>query len=600
MKKIVYIIILVFAGMSFSCEKYLEAPSKSTLDESSIFSNPVLASRAVDGILEQMGQTNSYRGRFLTHYGANTDIEWVNTTSSNARSDLSRYINSSTNTDMNRNNVYWATNYAGIERANLCIRGLKEYGDPQPGNEYGFLLGKALTCRAIYYADLLKAHGDIVARFEPVSSETTYLPKSDRGVIYKQIIADLEEAATLVPWPNESSTTATSEDINKAFIKGLRARLCMAAAGYAQYPDGIRRNSDPDLSVANLYPIALQECKDIIESGSVHLEGDFETVFRKAAEDIVAAGGESMWEIPWADGRGRHYFTYAIPHTTADQYTDQPRGGTFGPLPNVFYDFDVKDIRRDITCVPYFWGSADNSGNAVQVLNEGSGSSPSVNTWYFGKFRYEWMTRHVTSTNDDGVNKIYMRFAEVLLMAAEIENELNGPAAAAIYLKQIRQRAFDPSDWGAKVDAYVSAASASKETMFDAIVKEHGMEFCGEMERKQALIRWNLLKTKLDEAKVKMNNLRNQTGEYADVPGTIYYRYASDGETLEIYGLNRGETDDKSAEYVSAATYVAPSKLDDAKINSLYTYNPDQNQFWPIWQYFIDGSNGTLVNDYGY
>ena len=35
-------------------------------------------------------------------------------------------------------------------------------------------------------------------------------------------------------------------------------------------------------------------------------------------------------------------------------------------------------------------------------------------------------TSIVTSTNDDGVNKIYMRYAEVLLMAAEIENEL-GP-----------------------------------------------------------------------------------------------------------------------------------------------------------------------------
>ena len=37
------------------------------------------------------------------------------------------------------------------------------------------------------------------------------------------------------------------------------------------------------------------------------------------------------------------------------------------------------------------------------------------------------MDRIVTSTNDDGVNKIYMRYAEVLLMAAEIENELTGP-----------------------------------------------------------------------------------------------------------------------------------------------------------------------------
>jgi len=45
----------------------------------------------------------------------------------------------------------------------------------------GQLLGEALTYRAIFYADLLKAWDDVVARFEPVSGTTIYLPKSDRG-----------------------------------------------------------------------------------------------------------------------------------------------------------------------------------------------------------------------------------------------------------------------------------------------------------------------------------------------------------------------------------------------------------------------------------
>ena len=92
----------------------------------------------------------------------------------------------------------------------------------------GQLLGEALTLRAVYYADLLKAWGDVVARFEPVSSETMYLAKSSRDVIYKQLIADLEEAAELVAWPNASNDrTSTTEGINKAFVKAFRARLCL-------------------------------------------------------------------------------------------------------------------------------------------------------------------------------------------------------------------------------------------------------------------------------------------------------------------------------------------------------------------------------------
>ncbi|MDX8338930.1 RagB/SusD family nutrient uptake outer membrane protein [Draconibacterium sp. IB214405] len=586
MNKIAYITILFFAVFITSCDEYLDAPTQSTMDESLIFSNVELAQGAIDGIKEPMGQTNSYRGRFLTHYGSNTDIEWNNSTSVNGRGDLSRYINSPTNSDMNRDNVYWAMLYRGIERANICIRGLRTYGNPEPGTEMGQLLGEAITLRSIYYADLLKSHGDIVARFEPISSETIYLPKSNRDEIFKHVIADLEEAATLVAWPGETEATATTEQVNKAFVKGLRARLIMAATGYAQRGGSISRSSDPELSVSTLYPIALQECKDIIASGTASLESSFESVWRKNCEEVITAGGESLWEVPFAEGRGRHLFTYAVRHQLADQYTGQPRGGTFGPLPNVFYDFDAKDTRRDVTCVPYSW--SQNNPSHQELMG--------IDTWYFGKWRYEWMTRYVTSTNDDGVNKIYMRYAEVLLMAAEIENELNGPSAAAPYLKMIRQRAFDEADWSEKVDAYVNALN-SKEAMFNAIVDEHGFELCGEMERKQALIRWNLLKSKMDEAKQKMDDLRNRTGEYADVPSVIYYNYLSDGETLDFYGLERGETDDMLTEYDYAENWATPGRLEDDKINSLYTNDPDQNQYWPIWQVFIDASNGMLNND---
>jgi hypothetical protein len=192
-----------------------------------------------------------------------------------------------------------------------------------------------------------------------------------------------------------------------------------------------------------------------------------------------------------------------------------------------------------------------------------------------------------------------MRYAEVVLMAAEAANELEGHTAAAPYLKMIRRRAFASADWTTKVDAYVDAIG-SKQDMFDAIVEEHKLEFCGEMERKQALIRWDLLKDKMDEAKVKMTNLRARTGEYSDVPEKLYYSYDTDNESLIIYGLNRGENLDKTGDYDYNMVYVAPGQLDDTKINSIYKLDPNTRQFWPIWQVFLDGSNGLLANDYGY
>lgn len=592
MKRITYLIAVVIASALTACSDFLETPVKSTLDESIIFSTPDLARGAVDGIKVPFGETNSYRGRFLPWYGMNTDVEWFNASQTPGdNADLAVYNAKPINANMNTENNTWAQMYAGIERANLCIRGLRRYGNPAPDNELGNLLGEALTLRAVYYADLLKAWGDVPARFEPISLETIYLPKTSRDIIYKQLIADLGEAATLVPWPNESASTTSVERVNKAFVKGLRARLCLVASGFSQYPDGIRRSTDAELSVANMYAIAYQECVDVINSGTAKLEPLFETVFKKNNQDDIAAGGETLWEIPFSDGRGRMLFTFAVRHATNDQHhaNGANRGGQAGPLPNVFYDFDVKDTRRDVTCVPYRYGTADQSGFARQEF-------VNLNTWYFGKYRYEWMDRFVTSTNDDGVNKLYMRYAEILLMAAETANELQGPAAALPYIREIRERAFNSADWTEKVDNYLSALG-TKEAMFSAIVDEHKFEFTGEMERKQALIRWNLLGTKMNEAKAKMYALIDRTGEYADVPSTLYYRYAADNESLEIYGLNRGENGAAPAGYDSNFDWTS---LNAAKVESIYTQNPDSKQFWPIWQVFLDTSNGQLTNDYGY
>lgn len=595
MKKSIFLTLVILTGVMFSCsefeEDFLEAPAQSSAEPSVIFSSPDLAKGAVDGILEPMGQTNSYRGRYIPFYGFNTDTEW-NYSSDNVGSsqgELMTYSATPTNQQMNRDNNVWAMMYGGIERANLCIQGLKTYGNPEPGTQLGQLLGEALTYRAIYYADLMKTWGDVPARFEPISGETLYLPKTNRDIIYKQIIADLGEAETLVGWPNENSRTNTVERAHKAFVKAFRARLAMVASGFQQYPDGVRRSNDPELSVQNMYSLALTEATELINSGQAYLEPSFETFWRNFNEESINAGGESLWEIPFAAGRGRVAFSFAVRHRGVDQHTGQARGGIAGPLPTVFYDYDEADMRRDVTCVPYQWGNPTD-GFAQQELVD-------LGTWYFGKYRYEWMNRYVTSTNDDGLNKIYMRYAEVLLIAAEATNELQGAGAAAPYLKEIRRRAFPSNLHPEKVDSYVDALTNSQD-MFEAIVREHKFEFTGEMERKMNLIRWNLLGTNLDEAKEKMFNLKNRIGDYSDVPTTLYYKYEEDGETLDIYGLNRNETTNPGPDYSEKDWTI----LEDDMINSLYKLgvDPDNRQFWPIWQVFIDASNGQLENDYGY
>ncbi|RLJ73782.1 RagB/SusD family nutrient uptake outer membrane protein [Pedobacter alluvionis] len=592
MKKITYILFFItFLAFISSCKKTLDAPTKSALDESVIFSTPGLAEGSIPGILQSFGETNSYRGRFLVYYGLNNDAEVYNGLKTiDDKSNLSNYDGNANNSQMNTLDNAWAKFYEGIERANLAIRGLRTYGNISSNPQMAQILGEILTLRAVLYNDLIKGWGDVPARFEPITTQTTYLERSDRDIIYKQLLADLNEAAGYLPWPGENAKTAKVERVSKAFAKGLRARLALSAGGYAQRLDGtVRLSTDPDLSRDKMYAIAKKECLDIIGSNKLRLLG-FEEVFRKLNEEAGAAGLESMWEIPFSEGRGRVIFDLGVKHLKTDKYTGQNKGGTDGPNPIMLYEYDRDDVRKAVSIVPYEWDGGVGETGGYQVPS-------TLGRLYFGKYRYEWMKRRVTSTNDDGLNWMYMRYADVVLMAAEAINELDGPAAAAPYLKMIRDRAFPTNP--TKVTTFMATATASKQAFFDAIVNERALEFTGEMLRKNDLIRWNLLGTKLAEAKTKLQQLETRQGKYAALPAKIYYRTAANGETVEIYGLNFGDTDAEGVAlgYTSNKAWTMSATGDTQTYwDALYAKDPNKQQFWPIWQVFIDSSNGMLNN----
>ena len=591
---------LLCSGALASCDDILDAPSISSTDETVVFSSVDLAEDAVMGILQSFAETNSYRGRFLVYYGMNTDLEWYNSSENTGddKARLSNYNPNTTNTQMNTDNNAWAKFYEGIERANMCIRGLENYADLKDP-AFRQLLGEALTLRAGYYCDLLKAWGDVPARFAPITTETIYQPKADRDSIYARLIFDaLKRAEELVAWPNETATTRTTERVSKAFVKALRSRLALYAGGYSQRNDGtIRLSNDPRLAPAEMNRVGKEERLSIINQCCNQL-GEFEDTFRRLCQDDVTAGNESIWEIPFSAGRGRVRFDLGVRHKDVDQYTKQAKGGTAGPTPIAFYKYDPQDKRRNVTCVPYFWEKG------VQVPN-------AVNQWYFGKYRYEWMNRIVTSSNDDGVNWLYMRLADVYLMAAEAINELDGPQAAAPNIKHNLDHAL-PAD---KAEARLAAATASQDAFREAFVEQRGLELCGEMLRKADLIRWNRLGSTLEAAKAEMTQLLNKEGKYAALPDKIYYQTVTGtpkaqstvwdvvkaGETVEIYGVELGQPDEEGAALGYAENTSWAGKNEWAgKIEGLYVNNHDQYQFWPIWQTFIDNSNGMLVNSSNY
>lgn len=594
---------IALAGVVTSCD--MDAPTQSTLDESSVFSQYSLAESEIMSIHVSFCQTNSYRGRFLPFYGLNSDLETGSGTqpsyskamSYDDKNSLWAYNTLPTNGQMNTDNNAYAMFYEGIERANLAIQGIRKYGNIEKNRDMAQLLGEALTLRALIYTDLIKAWGDVPARLQPNNSDNVYMPRCNRDSIYKVLLADLKEAEDYCYWPNENVITKSTERVSKSFVKGLRARIALYAGGYGLRGDGYRKSKDPELASDKMYAIAKQECVDIINKHCNTL-GSFEENFKKLCQDNVSAGGESLWEIPFASGRGRVVYTFGIKHQAADQYTSQAQGGANGPLPYLYYDYDKDDIRRDITCIPYEWSKELVDGKSYQQLR-------GINKWCFGKFRYEWMKSERALSlgkNDDGVNWQYMRLADVYLMAAEAINALdNDQQTAWNYMKPVLDRALP----AAKVEALKAKYTANQNAFFNGIVEQRAFEFAGEMLRKADLVRWGIIDDKMAEAKQKLTDLSNRAGSYADLPLKLYFK--NEGENIVIYGLNHGDTDEEGAAldgYKSKQWFVDSKTnanlLTEDYINGLYVGKPSLNCLWPIWQTFIEKSNGLLNNDGNY
>lgn len=626
MKNYIKLSILSLSLVGFaSCD--MDAPNQSALEPDVIGFTEKLAESAIMSIHQSFGETNSYRGRFTPYYGLNTDVEIINglaasKTPDGGKLDLAAYNAQPNNSQMNTDNNAYAKFYEGIERANMVIKTIIENGNPSKRSEMAALLGEAMTLRAVVYLDLIKGWGDVPYRFAPIDDQTKYLPRVDRDTIYKRLLSDLDYAKTVVAWPNGDDKTKSVERINRAFVRGLRARIALYAGGYSYRSDKtIRLSNDPDLAPEKMYKIAAEECQAVIDSCTSLSSLAFIDNFKALCQDDVSAGKESLWEIPFSDGRGRVLYTFGVKHLAKDQYTGQAQGGVNGPLPSLFYDYDVDDVRRNITCVPYEWSSDSKS---QQVLRK-------VDKWCFGKLRYEWMNRKVTSTNDDGINFQYMRLADVYMMAAEAYNELGEMSKAWNCLEPVLSRALP----AAKVNALKTKYTASKTAFFEGIVDQRKFEFAGEMLRKADLIRWNLIDTKMAEAKQKMNDLAHLTGDYADLPENLYTKIyekgmtipanailfentlqawdteaqkmlPTSGELLVIYGLNHGDTDEagkaldgfEKTNWLGATTKdgVTTYKITDDFINGLYINQPSTHAIWPIWQTFCDKSNGMLDN----
>ncbi len=570
-----------------SCKKYLEVEPVSSFGTDYVFNSVINAEKAVIGAYYRLTGDNGYGIRISMYYALDDDImmgQGGTPYPDNERRDIAHYRVTPFNTQLaNPFNQM----YEGIERSNICIYNIPrmtQYSSGSPSEQAALkrLHGEALTLRAQYYLTLIRNWGDVPAQFQPSSLETDlFKEKTDRDVIYEQLLNDLELAATLVPWRSE---VTRDERITQGAVRALRARIALHRAGYSlRRTGGMQRGSNPEV----YYQIAKDECLAIMQSGQHQLHSSFENLFKNhVAGKQLDPLGEIIWEIAMGGGNS------GLGDSKLGYYNG-PRSNNNGNsaltiLPNYFYMFDSTDTRRDVTCVPYFINATGTTvtsrvgRNLVQMVD--------------GKFRRDWIPGGVaTGPQYFGVNWPLIRYSDVLLMFAEADNELNnGPSGQAITaFEEVRKRAY-----GGDV-SLIGTTPTDYAGFFEAIVKERALEFGGEGIRKYDLIRWNMLASKLAETKVILNEMSTRQPPYDQLPDYMFYLNDSPTLTWANSYYQPNFIGNTAPPGYTRVEWVRSSIGTTILTYYAEAFEPGKNELLPVPQASRD-ANPRLTQDYGY
>jgi len=359
-------------------------------------------------------------------------------------------------------NAVWQSYYFGIYRANKVINKVEPETDLRKQ-----IIAEAKFLRAYFYFEIVSmfGKGPLMLK-EPTPSEYNQ-PFVTADEIYAQIQTDLADAMAVLP----SKSQYAAEDIFRA-SKGAAQALAGKAYLYQKK-----------------YAEAATEFEKVITGGDYQLQDDYSTLFLKESE----FGVESIFEVSYVTTEGYDWGTFqwggnrAMENNISWQLTG-PRGDYFNPgetglIGGWGFNYPTDNVYQ------VFVEAGDTTRRGASLLSledlrAQGGDWTNEDSWGWGGYiRVKYGTR-TSETNGEngavlelnyGTNLRLLRYADVLLMAAEANHFAGDDGKAATYLNQVRSRA--------NLGAYSG-------DIFEAIVKERQMELCFEAVRFLDLIRW--------------------------------------------------------------------------------------------------------------
>lgn len=302
-------------------------------------------------------------------------------------------------------NTVWSGYFRGIFRANLAIDGIPDVAEMDEALR-SRLLAEARFLRAYYYFNLVRWFGGVPLLLEPFPSEFQ-IPRASVDEVYAQIESDLRSAADVLP---ASYGGADVGRVTRGAALGLLAKVALTRENF-------QGAADLALEVINGGNYSLLDSYDAIFTAEG--ENSSESIFEvQAAAFEIGGGGSQYNEVQGVRG---------VPNL----------GWGFNkPSDDLIAEFERGDPRREATIL-----------YVGEILPDGSGIVEGDAGIVGERFNQKAFVSDHPGGNGNGPGNIrILRYADVLLIAAEALNEIGRPAEALTYLNQVRARARGTAD----------------------------------------------------------------------------------------------------------------------------------------------------------
>lgn len=350
---------------------------------------------------------------------------------------------------------HWAALYATVSRANVVLSNIDKVTFASDNTKQGYM-AEAKFLRALMYFHLVRQWGAVplVTKQLTTSEEVTaYTYRVADSTVYAQIITDLKDVLAS-PLPNFQTGNNIGR-ASKAAANGLLGQVYLTMARTIE--DGQRT---AHLQDAKTY---LEACYNMRSFGQLS-EIPYTDVFNV---DKKTTCPELIMQIVYKQGDATYSSSIAANNQAAGEFINslkQATGIGGNVTPDLIDDYENGDLRKDFS-VHY----------ADTII---------VQDYFISKFRDA--SAAATTAGYGGNDWILMRYADIILMLAEVNNYLGDEATAIAYLNQVRARA-GMSDYATA--SQVAAYKAKYPTLTLAILHERRIELAFENHRWYDLLR---------------------------------------------------------------------------------------------------------------